>query len=489
MNNNKGKKLYQHQVEMVKSTENSKGILVAPTGSGKTLVQAEITAQEILKGGFRVILVKTPRILLSNQVAGEYVDHFYNGHDLVREEDYNSILVHSGKSPAEREDAEDDDSDMSFEEWAEIENQLSNAYSHPESIKNLITAAKERDIPFVIFTTYHSNVKAWDCISDLEIGVDLDINDEGHYLVRNDFTEILTTYTPVRQYFFTATMRVTSSDEGKGMNNTDLFGDIIYNMPIAEAIESKLILPVKPFLIKAKGNVDYEDEEKGIGEIVDKAFDDLLEKSDLDAPSLLVATTGGDQIHRFIKSSAIRTLLNKHNDLHILTVHSNKELITHNGETISREEFDNLRKEIGEDDTKKMIMMHYDILSEGIDVAGLTGVVILRNMNEAKFLQTIGRCVRLYRKDPARKTHGFVYFPDINNKDLRDNFFELLLRSVEAGYIPSEFVSEIEAIGKNDEEDVLEDFGPDSDRSIRKNLRLFVASGLGLDKKVGNDIF
>ena len=155
MNNNKVINLFAHQKEMVKAAdEHTLGVLVSPTGSGKTLTQAEIAAQEINKGGFRVILVKTPRILLSNQVAEEYNNYFFGNHNLEREIDYNSILVHSGKSPAEREDSEDDNSDMTDEEWADISNQLSNAYSHRGSIRELVEDAKANDIPFVIFTTY-----------------------------------------------------------------------------------------------------------------------------------------------------------------------------------------------------------------------------------------------------------------------------------------------------------------------------------------------
>ena len=70
MNSKKVINLFEHQLDMVQAAkDNDKGILVAPTGSGKTLAQAEIVADEIRKGGFRVILVKTPRILLSNQVC------------------------------------------------------------------------------------------------------------------------------------------------------------------------------------------------------------------------------------------------------------------------------------------------------------------------------------------------------------------------------------------------------------------------------------
>ena len=206
-----------------------------------------------------------------------------------------------------------------------------------------------------------------------------------------------------------------------------------------------------------KRTVTAEQEKQAIEDLVSVALVDLAGKSKLQ-PKLLVATNGSQQIDRFINSNALRNLMMQHDDLHVLTVHSKKELITYNGVQITREEFDQLKDEIGSDDSKKMIMMHYDILSEGIDVAGLNGVLILRKMNEAKFLQTVGRCVRLYRKAPELKKFGNVYFPDLADKDIAATFDEMIAASVEAGYIPEELLNENIITGKADNPEFIDDF-------------------------------
>ena len=53
----------------------------------------------------------------------------------------------------------------------------------------------------------------------------------------------------------------------------------------------------------------------------------------------------------------------------------------------------------GEDDDKKFILFHYSILSEGINVRGLTHSVLLRNLPIIEMAQTIGRVIRLHKYD------------------------------------------------------------------------------------------
>ena len=50
-------------------------------------------------------------------------------------------------------------------------------------------------------------------------------------------------------------------------------------------------------------------------------------------------------------------------------------------------------------DHEDAIILHYDILSEGIDVPGITGIMPLRPLRLGTFLQTLGRAARLHRKD------------------------------------------------------------------------------------------
>ena len=61
-----------------------------------------------------------------------------------------------------------------------------------------------------------------------------------------------------------------------------------------------------------------------------------------------------------------------------------------NGQKVGREEFFNTLTEYGKDENKKFIIFHYSILSEGINVAGLTHTIMLRNLPTIEMAQTIG---------------------------------------------------------------------------------------------------
>jgi len=83
-----------------------------------------------------------------------------------------------------------------------------------------------------------------------------------------------------------------------------------------------------------------------------------------------------------------------------------------NGVSVKRKEFMSKLKEC-----ENALIFHYDILSEGIDVDGITGVAIMRNMSLAKLLQTIGRAVRLYKPDPSKKPQAWISVPVVNGNE------------------------------------------------------------------------
>lgn len=446
-------KLFEHQIEMIKAAkEQPKGILQAPTGSGKTFAQAGIVEQELLKGGFKIVTVKTPRIGLTNQVAGEYMD-FITTKGLKP----NSLLVHSGNSIEV-----DPDGELDLEEQLAAEEIIKTYINATTSTKELISQvkrSKELNIPFLIFTTYHSAEKVINALDREDFKVNLDLNDEAHYLVREDFASILELTLPERQYFFTATPLISDSEEGRGMNNTSRFGVNIYQMGIVEAVSRELILPVKPELIKSEqDDVLQQDADAGVGQFVHKAFTTIEDNfSDLGA-KLLVSVRGSRQIGMLLESMEFTTLLNA--NVNILTVHSSSEFTTFNGRQITRKEFDQLKDQLGKDINSRLIIVHYDILAEGIDVPGLLGVLILRNMQEAKFLQTVGRALRVYRKNPDLKKYGMLFFPEVNDRDLTQNFINMLLNISKKGYVPSQMINEFLIPGSEvdiDELDQTED--------------------------------
>ena len=67
-------------------------------------------------------------------------------------------------------------------------------------------------------------------------------------------------------------------------------------------------------------------------------------------------------------------------------------------------------------DCSDAIIFHYDILSEGIDIPGITGVVIDRDMDLFKMQQTIGR----FKQSPSVKKYAIISFQNNGNDGIPD---------------------------------------------------------------------
>ena len=64
------------------------------------------------------------------------------------------------------------------------------------------------------------------------------------------------------------------------------------------------------------------------------------------------------------------------------------------------------------EDTDEAIIFHVDMLAEGLDVPGITGVMPFRNLKKNKLLQNLGRGTRLVDADRRR-----LYADEIQPKD------------------------------------------------------------------------
>ncbi len=453
-----------------------KGIIQSPTGSMKTLVQAEIVAQRIETGKFSVTLVKSPRIGLSNQLAKTYSEYWSKGR-LTNSQGYITFLAHSGDSADF-----DIDENLTDEEKLEVISNLPEMIDSLSSVEEISKRAKralELKRPLVVFTTYHSNLKVVKALEDLGLTIDLDINDESHYLVREDFSKILDEYDPSCQYHFTATPVFTSSKIGKGMNNESRFGKFLYQMSIKACIDLGIILPLQVRTVKSGlSAVDQKTLDQEVGEIIFEAFAELEATFPSIGAKLLVAAKGAKQIENFIKKSEeYRLLIDQ--GVNILTVHSNSKLITHNGVQVTRNQFDTLKDKLGKEKNTKLIIVHFDILSEGIDIQGLLGCLILRKMTLSKFLQTVGRIVRVLRDSEGNKcdlkNFGLLMFPAITDMDMVAEFTKMIGKIAEEGYMPVQLLSEDNAKGKDgDDDDQFNGLDDTSANPLQENIDLML---------------
>ena len=114
--------------------------------------------------------------------------------------------------------------------------------------------------------------------------------------------------------------------------------------------------------------------------------------------------------------------------------------------------------ELGKDLTRKMIILHYDMLGEGIDVKAFTGTVFLRNIcSNIKAVQAMGRVVR---SSPGKK-YGIVTI--IQHGDDTDDAWHCMVGIIDQLLNQGVPVEEIlvEASGRGKKEEVVENLKED----------------------------
>jgi superfamily II DNA or RNA helicase len=366
-----------------------KGCVYVPTGGGKTLIMMEDCKRRLQSADTpQTIIVVAPRILLAVQLYHEFLE--YLDDDIVAA----YMHVHSGDV---------------------------NCYNttKPADIAvhtGICLAANSHQL---IFTTYHSLPR----VVDSGIDVDVLYCDEAHNATnKQHFVGVAATSTSAdNAFFFTATPKYSRDPYARGMNNRLVFGDTLMSVPAPELVENGSIIPPQLVVhetehVRTKHNAADVDRD-----VVLDIIEDLDEQQ---SAKVLVAAPNTRVLWRMLSNSDIIECLRErgYDILHITSKHGAYV----NQTKVSRDVFFNTLTEWGRDDDKKFIIFHYSILSEGINVPGLTHTILLRNLPVIEMAQTIGRVIRLHKDDakdiadgkiPAgqynlyRKSHGVVTVP------------------------------------------------------------------------------
>ena len=341
--------------------EHSKGQVIVPTGGGKTLVAIEHTKSIIDRGYNSVQIVVAPRILLAEQLSSEFLEEIEN---------VSVMHVHSGETHH-----------FSTTKSDEIQEWVSDTQGHK-----------------LIFTTYHSLHR----LQEAEVFVDAIYFDEAHNSVQRNFIEAVEYFSLESEYcyFFTATPKHSLTPMKVGMNESDIFGNIICQVPAPKLVEQGYILPPKVKVYK--DDILKKDEltaDVDCRKIIDNIDDHKTKK-------VLVCAKATKQIIRLVSQTDFcAELIERGYNWMYITAKTGAII---NGKKVNREKFFDTLNEWGKDDDKKFIVLHHSILSEGINVKGLEAVLFLRSMDYIGISQTIGRVIRRGGKD---KTHGLVCIP------------------------------------------------------------------------------
>ena len=356
-------KLRNHQLAVLRTLqENRKGQIIVPTGGGKTICMIEDAKYQFTMNNVsKTIVVVAPRILLAQQLCEDFLELIDNVHILH---------VHSGETHHTSTTKID-----LIKQWV------------GDNVGNKI-----------IFTTYHSLHK----LIESDVFVDTIYFDEAHNGVQKNFVEAVEYHSMYanRCYFFTATPKHSKTPFKIGMNDQDIFGRVLVNVPAPKLVDEGVILPPK---VKIK-KIDVVDDSRFKHE---HDCDHLvLTMDEIDADKILICARSTKQIVNLVSQTdfCVELKLRGYNWMYITA----KTGAVINGKKVDRESFFNTLNSWGQDDSKRFVVIHHSILSEGINVRGLEAALFLRNMDYITISQTIGRVIR---KGNESKTYGLICVP------------------------------------------------------------------------------
>jgi predicted helicase len=338
-----------------------KGQVIIPTGGGKTNVAIFDAIREFLKDTPQTIVVTAPRILLAEQLSSEFLEFITNA----------SVLhVHSGETHHQ-------------------------STTRPSEIRNWVDQTAGHKL---IFTTYNSLQR----LQQADIHVNTIYFDEAHNSVQRHFFPATEHYasTADRCYFFTATPKHSATISKPGMNDSAVYGNVICNVPAPELVEGGFIVPpkvvVQQFEMLSKGQI-----------VADVDCENLIQTIDSqDVSKVLICSKATKQIVSLVSQTDFCKQLEDRGFSWMYITSKTGAII--DGQKVNREVFFDTLSAWGKDDSKKFVVLHHSILSEGINVSGLEAVLFMRSMDYIGISQTIGRVIRLHKDDAEGLSSGRI---------------------------------------------------------------------------------
>ena len=335
-------------------SQHSKGICIFPTGGGKTNVGIFDAVRQFQSNIPKTIVVVAPRILLAEQLSSEYLEFITNA----------SVLhIHTGET-----------------------HHFSS--TRPNVIRGWYEATKGHKL---IFTTYHSLHQ----LQRADIEVNTILFDEAHNSVRRDFFPAAEYFSAEAQrcFFFTATPKYSNVIGKPGMNDVDIYGQIITKVPAPELVKNGYIIPPKVIASQMRLSVKGED-------IAQRDCEYLLQTiQDNPVNKILICAKATKHIIGLLSQTDFAEQLAEegYSILHITAKHG----AFIDGHKVNREVFFDVLNEWGKNADKKFVVLHHSILAEGINISALEAVVFMRSMDIVGIGQTVGRTLRLHPQDAA----------------------------------------------------------------------------------------
>jgi len=341
-----------------------KGQVIIPTGGGKTNVAIFDAIRQFQSATPQTIVVVAPRILLAEQLSSEFLEFITNAE---------VMHVHSGETHH-----------YSTTKPAQI----------AVHTGMCLAAGKHQ----LIFTTYNSLQR----VQQAGIDVNTIYFDEAHNSVQRHFFPATEYFAAAadRCYFFTATPKHSATVFKPGMNDSAVYGQVICSVPAPELVQGGFIVPpkvvVQQFEMVGKGQY-----------VADVDCENMIATIDTqDVSKVLICSKATKQIMNLVSQTDFCQQLEDRGFSWMYITSKTGAVI--DGRKVNREVFFETLSAWGKDDSKKFVVLHHSILSEGINVSGLEAVLFMRSMDYIGISQTIGRVIRLHKNDAEGLRSGAI---------------------------------------------------------------------------------
>lgn len=427
------KSFNKHQTEMFDILNtNSKHQFRVPTGVGKGYVMIAHILHNIINTDYNIFTISSHRLSLNNQHLRDLIN-LYVELNLIGKVKFLSVgsqalninkLLQDDYELAKKFNTQLFEFNFTVDMKSKLnqDNIFKSTLSKSE-VNSIIKKNLKDGFKTVIITTYNSLDKLKD------INIDTIYLDEAHILATEkeeaDFKSSYNSIKATNKFFFTATPKDVEEQllkDGESsdiflMNNKDIFGEI-YEIKFIECVQNGYI--TKPIIHIAhpkdmSGDTNYDSiENKSL--FVKETFDShekwlksVSSIPDEIEPKVLVRCESVP--HMWKMYDMLKLVLPK--DILVCAGASYNE----GGEAnhVIGDEWENNRDEFIKKlqrikDNQKLIILNYDIFSEGINIEGITGVLFLQGKmpSIAKVIQNIGRSTRLHRIDRTNLRNGNI---------------------------------------------------------------------------------
>lgn len=394
---------------------NDKLQICIPTGAGKGFLMIADILNQVANTDNKIFAVATHRLMLNNQ-------HFNDIFNILTPLIGKVGFIFVGSSKYDTKKLQEDTNLNKALLTAKLSfNEIISTTTIRKEVDEIVQEHLKKGRKVIILSTYHS----------LHTLKNLDIDslypDEAHTLAsvedESKFRENFEQIKYKRCLFFTATPKDCNDEETEAflMNNEDIFGARI-GLSFKHCVNMGYI--TRPIVHVAEPSnlcINYNfDSVENMAIFVRESFEahkNFLKESsvapDKIAPKILVKCSGVPMMWKIYNS-----LVGKMGDVKICAGASafnpeiNFQHFIDNEGIKSRSEY--LEKLVDLDDNQSAIVLHYDTMSEGINVSGFTATMFLNGKlgSLPKILQNTGRSTRLHPEDRANLINGSISTAD-----------------------------------------------------------------------------